>query len=100
MRLPWGKVVVLLNQGGRRFSSPFYYAASDGPVGITAADFNGDGKPDLAVSCHLSGDLVVLLNRGEAPFSRRSATAGSITPVPSSARTSTAMAPSTSPRRA
>src|SRR6266568_2987352 len=54
-----GKVVVLLNQGGRQFSSPFYYAASDGPVGITAADFNGDGKPDLAVSCHLSGDLVV-----------------------------------------
>jgi WD40 repeat protein len=63
-----GKVAVLLNQGGRRFSSPFYYAASDGPVGITAADFNGDGKPDLAVACHLSGDLVVLLNRGDGTF--------------------------------
>ena len=33
--------------------------------GIAAADFNGDGKPDLAIANAVSNDLAILLNTSE-----------------------------------
>jgi hypothetical protein len=35
---------------------------------VVAADFNGDGKPDLAVADHNSNNVAVLLNRGNGVF--------------------------------
>src|SRR5206468_2290169 len=46
------KILVLINQGHRRFAPPVSYAVGPFPVGIAAGDFNGDGKLDLAISNH------------------------------------------------
>jgi type II secretory pathway component GspD/PulD (secretin) len=38
------------------------------PCGITSADFNGDGLPDLAVVCANSNNVSVLLGQGDGTF--------------------------------
>ena len=40
---------------------------TEGPKGIATADFNGDGKPDLAVG-NLDGTITVLINAGGGRF--------------------------------
>jgi hypothetical protein len=65
---PLGRVLVLLNQGGRTFSSAVNYPVGAEPVDVLAEDFNGDGAPDLAVSNHRSHGMSVLLNRGDGRF--------------------------------
>jgi len=56
-------VSVLVGQGNGAFSplggSPF--AVGDGPSGVTAADFNGDGAPDVAVANNAANTVSVLL---------------------------------------
>ncbi|MBA3419963.1 MAG: VCBS repeat-containing protein [Geodermatophilaceae bacterium] len=37
-----------VNQAGSEFAPPTAYPTANGPVSVTAADFSGDGKPDLA----------------------------------------------------
>jgi hypothetical protein len=56
--------------------SPFSVDASlqASPSGTTAADFNGDGKPDLAVTNWQAGNVAVLLNRGDGTGSFGAAT--------------------------
>lgn len=44
------------------------YATGSGPLFAASADFNGDGKPDLAVANYLSDTLSVLLNNGNGTF--------------------------------
>jgi len=66
-------VTVLLGDGTGRFSpasgSPFFVGF--GPVFITAGDFNGDGKPDLAVAnTHGSSNVTVLLGNGAGAFTQ------------------------------
>jgi hypothetical protein len=39
------------------------------PVAVVAADFNGDGRPDLAVSSNSSRNVSILLGRGDGTFS-------------------------------
>jgi len=43
-----GAVAVMLNNGNGTFGAPAQYAVGTSPVSLVAADFNGDGKMDLA----------------------------------------------------
>ena len=46
---------------------PFTIAAGPEPTGMTVADLNGDGTPDLLVS-NAYGDILVLLGNGDGTF--------------------------------
>jgi VCBS repeat protein len=63
-------ITILLGNGSGGFGaapgSPV--AAGDGPVGVEAADLNGDGKADLAVANGRSENLTVLLGDGTGGF--------------------------------
>jgi Calx-beta domain-containing protein/VCBS repeat protein len=65
-------LMVLLGRGGtERFGPPTTYPAGGPPRRIAVGDFNGDGKPDLAVSLDGSGQtgfLAILLNDGTGKF--------------------------------
>jgi hypothetical protein len=64
-----GYVSVLRGNGDGTFQAPVNYligAGDNQPSGLVAADFNGDGKPDLAASSFL-GTVSVLLNTSPKP---------------------------------
>ncbi|MGH9138137.1 MAG: FG-GAP repeat domain-containing protein [Acidimicrobiales bacterium] len=66
-------VVVLFNHGDGTFARGPAYATGPGPVDVVAADFNGDGRPDLATAAAVPfGNIVVLLNQGGGQFVRSS----------------------------
>jgi Flp pilus assembly secretin CpaC len=49
--------------------SPFHLPAGEtGPVGITTGDFNGDGKPDLAILNETSNNVTILEGNGDGTF--------------------------------
>jgi len=53
------------------FAPKIDYPVGSSPISITAADFNGDGKPDLAVANQVSKTVSVLLNNGNGSFFTR-----------------------------
>ncbi len=63
-----GSVSVLLGRGEGTFSVARDYFVGVGPASLAAADFNGDGKPDLAVANTVSGDVSVLVGNGDGSF--------------------------------
>lgn len=69
-----GTVTVLLATGSGGFTpapgSPF--AVGTTPYSITAGDFNGDGKADLAIANNGSNNVTVLLGNGTGGFTRAS----------------------------
>src|ERR1700730_2451364 len=50
------------------FASPVSYPVGTGPAGVVVADFNGDGKLDIAVANGGSGNVSILLNNGDGTF--------------------------------
>ena len=50
------------------FATAQDYALGDNPNSGIAADFNGDGKPDLAIGNVLNKNVGVLLNHGDGTF--------------------------------
>ena len=58
----------LLFGQGVSFNSPKDYSVGRGPAGIIAADFNLDGKLDIAIADSTSGSVSVLLGDGEENF--------------------------------
>ena len=49
--------------------SPFHLPSDQtGPIAITSADFNGDGKPDLAIVNQSSNNVTVLEGNGDGTF--------------------------------
>ncbi len=44
------------------------YAVGAGPVSIVVADFNGDGKPDIATANRDSSTVSILINNGDGTF--------------------------------
>jgi hypothetical protein len=65
-----GKVSVLLGNGDGTFGSPTSFQAGIRAQAITTGDFNGDGKPDLAVATNLDvfGSVAILIGNGDGTF--------------------------------
>jgi len=61
-------VSVLRNLGGGAFAPAVNYTVGTGPIAIAAADFNGDGKLDLATSNKGSSDVSVIIHQGNGTF--------------------------------
>ena len=64
-----GSVTVLLGDGAGHFSAQPNLAAAAGPLSsVIAADFNADGKADLAIAQANSNVVTILLGRGDGSF--------------------------------
>ena len=50
------------------FANPVSYPVGSSPTGIVVADFNGDGKPDIAVANFVSGNVSILRGNGDGTF--------------------------------
>ena len=63
-------LLVLMNDGAGNFAKfPMSDSANDSPAGLTAYDWNADGKMDLVNSfLHSSGDFWVRLGNGDGAF--------------------------------
>jgi hypothetical protein len=67
---------VFLNEGNGTFAAQVTYATGvstysgggDHPMSVAAGDFDGDGRPDLAVANIESGTVSVFLNTGDGTF--------------------------------
>ena len=68
-----GSVSVLLNDGAGSFAAPVNYRVGAVPADMTAADFDGDGKLDLAVGLQQSLFAYVLSGDGAGAFSNATA---------------------------
>jgi hypothetical protein len=63
-------VSVVLGNGNGTFTpaAPRDYAAGSSTFGITAADFDGDGNPDVAATNQSSGNVSIMLGNGNGTF--------------------------------
>jgi hypothetical protein len=62
------QVAILLGKGDGTFQAPVRYPTGLGPYAVIAADFNHDGKLDLAVSAEFDDSVMVLLGSGDGTF--------------------------------
>lgn len=67
-----GGILVLLNNKSGGFAAPLKKALGSNPNSVTVADFNGDGKLDVAVTNQNSGNVSVLLGNGDGTFTLKS----------------------------
>jgi uncharacterized protein (TIGR03437 family) len=63
-----GAVFVLLGNGDGTFGAPQSFTAGSTPVPLAVADFNGDGKLDIAAANVTSRTISVLLGNGDGTF--------------------------------
>jgi hypothetical protein len=61
-------VTVALGNGDGSFRSAVAYATGLSPYAVAVADFNGDGKPDLAVANFDDDTVSILLGHGDGTF--------------------------------
>jgi hypothetical protein len=64
---PNGKVSVLLGKGDGTFQPAVNFATGGQSASVAVGDFNGDGKPDLAVA-NYGGGVSVLLGKADGTF--------------------------------
>jgi len=66
-----GSVSILLGNGDGTFQSASNIPGGKNPVSIAVGDFNGDGRPDLAVGdAGDGGSISILLGNGDGTFER------------------------------
>jgi hypothetical protein len=58
----------LLNLGSGNFATPLAYTLDSAATSLAVGDFNGDSKPDIAVSSYSDDDVQILLNSGSGTF--------------------------------
>jgi uncharacterized protein (TIGR03437 family) len=65
-----GSVAILLGHGDGSFGTATNFPAGPGPLSLALADFNGDGKLDLAVgnTGGVDGSVSVLFGKGDGTF--------------------------------
>lgn len=63
-------VSVLVGNGDGTFQKPAHFAVGVSPAQVVAADFNGDGKPDLA-TINEGSTISILLNTTPSPSPRQ-----------------------------
>ncbi|HZR27543.1 MAG TPA: FG-GAP-like repeat-containing protein, partial [Terriglobales bacterium] len=61
-------VSVFLGNADGTFQAAVDYGSGTGPMAITAHDFNGDGKLDLAIANYSDNTVSVLLGKGDGTF--------------------------------
>jgi hypothetical protein len=61
---------VLINNGGNSLKPYVGYhdTSTNTPFTVAAADFNNDGRPDLAAADPYSGVVSIQINRGDRTF--------------------------------
>jgi FG-GAP-like repeat len=64
-----GSASVLLGNGGGTFQAPQNFTVGLSPASVAVGDFNGDGRPDFAVSNESAGSVSVFTNAGGGNFS-------------------------------
>ena len=60
--------IVELGNGDGTYKTGGAYTTGTGSVGVVIGDFNGDKKPDLAISNANSNDVSLLLGKGDGSF--------------------------------
>src|SRR5437667_67399 len=65
---PSNSVSLLLGNGDGTFQPASQLTVGNGPAGVAVGDFNGDGKPDLAVANLNDTAFSVLLGNGDGTF--------------------------------
>src|SRR5260370_1859777 len=61
-------IAAAVTASAQSFSLPTSYTVGANPNFGVARDFNGDGKPALAIANFIDNNVSVLLNNGDVPF--------------------------------
>jgi hypothetical protein len=61
-------ISILLGNGDGTFQAAHAFPVGTNPSSLAAADFNGDGKLDLAVANHDTNNVSILLGNGDGTF--------------------------------
>ncbi|HYM75013.1 MAG TPA: FG-GAP-like repeat-containing protein [Candidatus Dormibacteraeota bacterium] len=74
-------VSILLGNGDGTFQAQHAYAVGTQPIPIVTADFNGDGKLDLAVANFADSTISILLGNGDGTFQPQNTLAVGTNPI-------------------